>query len=293
MGTNELSSPSSPVHAIIFPFMSKGHTVPLLHFARILLHRHLAVTVFTTPANRPFVSQMVQDTAAAVIDLPFPHGIADIPAGVESTDKLPSISLFHAFASATSLMKPHFEHALRSLPRVTFMVSDAFLWWTLDSASKFGFHRFVFYGMSNYCHALYQEVIQSGFLGGPQPLDELVTLTRFPWIRVSKNDFDLSFRSQDHMFFNKVRLTAFNSYGRIVNSFYELEPDFADFVNREMSLKSWSVGPLCLAAKLGPIRKTELESNQIKKPVWVKWLDQKLEEKSSVLYVAFGSQINI
>ncbi|KAE8648911.1 hypothetical protein Csa_008442, partial [Cucumis sativus] len=59
--------PKSPVdsdsqylhpHIAIFPFMAKGHTIPLLHLLCLLRRRfpHLSLTIFTTPANRPFTS---------------------------------------------------------------------------------------------------------------------------------------------------------------------------------------------------------------------------------------------
>jgi hypothetical protein len=84
--------------------------------------------------------------------------VADIPVGIESTDKLPSMSLFYLFAKATKVMQLDFENALLTLPRVSFMVSDGFLWWTIESASKFNIPRFVFYGMSYYSMSLWRNI---------------------------------------------------------------------------------------------------------------------------------------
>lgn len=36
------------------------------------------------------------------------------------------------------------------------------------------------------------------------------------------------------------------SFGVIVNSFYELEPDYADYVRTEVGKKAWLVGPVSL-----------------------------------------------
>ncbi|KAJ1378774.1 UDP-glycosyltransferase family, conserved site [Sesbania bispinosa] len=291
------SSTSTPPHVVLFPFMSKGHTIPLLHFARLLLCRDVTVTVFTTPANRPFIAESLNGTAITIITLPFPDKISpDIPAGRESTDKLPSMSLLHEFANATDAMQPHFEQVLETLlPRVTFMVTDGFLWWTQQSAAKFGIPRFACYGMNCYSVCLTREAIRSGILHGSQPDDELVPLTTFPWIRLCKEDFDSSFRNPEptspgHVFNMKTTSATVNSYGMLVNSFYELEPTFVDYMNTESPPKSWCVGPLCLAeAEQAP--KSYPEPGM--KPKWVRWLDQKLEEKCSVIYVAFGSQAEI
>lgn len=269
--------------------MSKGHTIPLLHLARLLLHRRLAVTIFTTPANRSFIAQSLADTAISIIDLPFPQNLADIPAGIESTDKLPSISLFHSFANATKLMQPDFERALETLPRVSFMVSDGFLWWTLESASRFDIPRFVFSGMCNYSIAVFRAVAEKRLLFGPESDDELITVTPFPWIKVTRNDFDqplteLEPKGIKFEFLMNTVITTVNSLGIISNSIYDLEPFFVDYSNREWIPKVWCVGPLCLAEP------PKVPQN---KPTWLQWLDQKLDQGKSVLYVAFGSQAEI
>ncbi|KAK7255223.1 hypothetical protein RIF29_28629 [Crotalaria pallida] len=246
--------------------MSKGHTIPLLHFARLLLLRHnTAVTVFTTPKNRPFVAHSLHGTGASIVTLLFPT-TTDIPAGVESTDELPSISLFHKFAYSTEAMQPHFEHALQhTLPRPNFMVTDGFLWWTLQSATKFSVPRFVYYGISCYSNCILREVLRSGILGGPQPNDELVELTRFPWIKICKEDIESEFKNRDpnsvvYQFNMKVISATAISYGMVVNSFYELEHVFVDYLNNESSPKSWCVGPFCIAE---PASKIYAQSGQL------------------------------
>ena len=288
-----ISGDTQPHHVVLFPFMSKGHTIPLLHLARLLLQRRLTVTIFTTPANRPFISESLNNTTAFILDLPFSHNVTDLPAGIESTDKLPSMSMFPSFANATKLMQPDFERALQNLPRVNFMVSDGFLWWTLESASKFNIPRFVFYGMCYYSCCVSRAVAIDRLLFGLQSNDELITVPPFPWIKVTRNDFELPI-SEGQLKGRKFEFTketviaaSLNSYGIIFNSFYELEPLFDDYWNRECTPKAWSVGPLCLAEP--PKGRTEPHN----KPKWVQWLDKKLDQGSSVLYVAFGSQAEI
>ena len=66
MATAEAARPAAPAgfgldHVVVFPFMAKGHTIPLLHLASALAARHgdgggggLRVTVLTTPGNLAF-----------------------------------------------------------------------------------------------------------------------------------------------------------------------------------------------------------------------------------------------
>ncbi|XP_028078922.1 uncharacterized protein LOC114280746, partial [Camellia sinensis] len=103
--------------------------------------KQTTVTMFTTMANRPFFSASLADTGASIVDLPFPENINGLPAEVESTDELPSMSLFVPFANATKHIQPDLEKALEALSNVTCLISDGFLSWTLESATKFGIPR--------------------------------------------------------------------------------------------------------------------------------------------------------
>ncbi|CAI0455364.1 unnamed protein product [Linum tenue] len=288
-------------HAVLFPFMSKGHTIPILHLARLLLRRQISLTVFTTPANRPFIAtSLPAGAAASIIELPFPHDIPEISAGVESTDKLPSVdSLFPHFALATERIRPDFESALENLrPRPSFMVSDGFLWWTQDSSAKFGIPRLVFYGMSNHAGSVSRAAAVDRLLLGSESDDELISVTQFPGVKVCKSDFEEWARKPNpegpHFdFVLKSVAASSRSYGYMMNSFYELESVFSDHLNGLGKQRYYSVGPLCLADvdEINGGKEAVLAAKL--KPAWIQWLDEKLAEGKSVLYVAFGSQAEI
>ncbi|KAG2323207.1 hypothetical protein Bca52824_016420 [Brassica carinata] len=275
--------------------MSKGHTIPLLQFARLLLcHRRkkptitVSVTIFTTPKNEPFVSEFLSDTPEIkVISLPFPEKITGIPPGVESTDKLPSMSLYVPFTRATKLLQPFLEESLKNLPEVSFMVSDGFLWWTSESAAKFKIPRLVFYGMNSYAVAVAVSAFKHKLFTEPETESntEAVTVPDFPWIQVKKCDISHGFQSGEAAeLIIDQRMSTITSHGLLVNSFIELESTFVDYNNNSGRPKSWCVGPLCLTDRLKQERA---------KPAWVHWLDRKLEEGRPVLYVAFGTQAEI
>lgn len=190
-------------------------------------------------------------------------------------------------------MQPDFERALETLPRVIFMVSDLFLWWTLESASRFNITRFVYSGMSYYSITVSRAVAQNRLLFGPESDDEQITVTPFPWIKITRNDLEPLFREPEPKgpefeFVMNAVVSAGNSHGYMFNSFDELEPVFCDYWNRECTPKAWSVGPLCLAE---PVPKVRPEAHN--ESTWMKWLDKKLDQGNSVLYVAFGSQAEI
>ncbi|ESQ41452.1 hypothetical protein EUTSA_v10015356mg [Eutrema salsugineum] len=305
------SSSSPDHHVVLFPYMSKGHTIPLLQFARLILrHRRvisgsddgegpsISVTVFTTPKNQPFVSNFLSDVTITsssinIISLPFPENITGIPPGVESTDKLPSMSFYVPFTRATKYLQPFFEETLQDLPKVSFMVSDRFLWWTSESAARFEIPRLAFFGMNSYAPALFSSVLVHQLFTKPEIVKsdtEPVTVPDFPWILVKKCDFPSIFTDPDQSgpdfeLFMDQTVSTKKSHGVIVNSFYELESTFVDFGMRAKDEpKPWCVGPLCLVDTPKP------DSD---KPSWIHWLDRKRVEGRPVLYVAFGTQAEI
>ncbi|XP_010475901.1 PREDICTED: UDP-glycosyltransferase 90A2-like [Camelina sativa] len=287
------------VHVVLFPYLSKGHMIPMLQLARLLLSHSYAgdisVTVFTTPLNRPFVAESLSGTKATIVDVPFPENVPEIPPGIECTDKLPALSsLFVPFTRATKSMQSDFERELMSLPRVSFMVSDGFLWWTQESARKLGFPWIVFLGMNCASTSILDSVFRNQLLSKVKSDTEPVSVPEFPWIKVRKCDFvkdmfapkpttDPGFK------FIIDQVTSMNqSQGIIFNTFDDLEPVFLDFYKRKRELKPWALGPLCSVNNF-----LEGEVEEKVKPSWMKWLDKKRDKGCNVLYVAFGTQAEI
>ncbi|EOA39308.1 hypothetical protein CARUB_v10012329mg [Capsella rubella] len=282
------------VHVVLFPYLSKGHMIPMLQLARLLLSHSYAgdisVTVFTTPLNRPFVAHSLSGTKATIVDVPFPNNVPEIPYGVECTDKLPALSsLFVPFTRATKSMQSDFERELMSLPRVSFMVSDGFLWWTLESARKLGFPRLVFLSMN--CAST---SILDSLLSKVKSETEPVSVPEFPWIKVRKCDFVKDMFSPKpstdpgfKLILDQVTSMS-QSQGIIFNTFDDLEPVFIDFYKRKRELKPWTLGPLCDVYNF-----LEDEVEEKVKSSWMKWLDEKRDKGCIVPNVAFGSQAEI
>ncbi|XP_073127163.1 UDP-glycosyltransferase 90A1-like [Henckelia pumila] len=276
-------------HFAIFPFLSQGHTIPLLYLSRLLRRRSVVVTLFTTAGNSQSIRASLQDIDVSIIELPFPQNIDGVPPGVENTDKLSFGSSFLPFARATEQMRESFEKALETLqPPVSCVVSDSFLWWTLKSAQKIGVPRLSFFGMGNFSATMYQILGRFSPHAGVDSVDEHFPMTDFPEVKLTRNDFDPPFGDfnpsgpfVDFMMGNLIALSM--SDGLLVNSFYELESRYADYWNKNLGPKAWNIGPLCLAAE---ISKSESAG-------YPQWLDEKLEKREPVLYVSFGTQAEI
>ncbi|XVF36317.1 hypothetical protein REPUB_Repub19eG0047800 [Reevesia pubescens] len=79
---------------------------------------------------------------------------------------------------------------------------------------------------------------------------------------------------------HKIEESAKNSYGIVVNSFYELEKDYVDHCKNVIGNRTWPVGPLWLYN-----RENNVDKNQ--HSILMNWLDSQVH--NSVLYISFGS----
>ncbi|VAI32089.1 unnamed protein product [Triticum turgidum subsp. durum] len=159
-------------HVAIFPFMARGHTIPLTHLAHLLLRRRLAtVTFFTTPGNAAFVCAALPD-GVDVVELPFPDGDGHASQGAENVEGVASASSFATFAEATSALRPRFEEALAAMrPPATLLVADAFLYWTGESAGALGVPRLSFLGTSAFAHVMREAFVRDKPGCGPPQCD--------------------------------------------------------------------------------------------------------------------------
>nr|XP_043636967.1 UDP-glycosyltransferase 90A1-like [Erigeron canadensis] len=281
---------STPPHFVIFPFMSKGHAIPLLYLARILANRHISVTIITTPSNYTNTKTTLENDPIIIINIPFPENIPDAPPGVEVIDKLPSMSTFINFVNATEHLKPRFEEVVSSLPHATCIISDGFLFWTQESAEKLGIPRLMFYGMNIFSMTISNIKEKFKPHATVSSDDELFSIPGFPRIKLTANDFERLWSDLDPKdpmldLLVKTEKAMVRSNGMVVNSFYELESEFNDYWNRNFEPKAWLVGPFCVAKPQAPKR--------VKRPTWIEWLDKKLLENEPVIYVSFGSQAEV
>lgn len=145
--------------------------------------------------------------------------------------------------------------------------------------------------MNTYFSAVAKSIMENGLYSKLGAKDELIQVPQFPWIKVRKDEFDTVFFDMTDPQDPKTdfNVKCFNattmSYGLLVNSFYEVEQPFLDYLNSSSKPKSWCVGPFCLAEKP--------RMERLDKPMWTKWLDEKWDEGKPILYVAFGSQAEI
>ncbi|KAF0903013.1 hypothetical protein E2562_022638 [Oryza meyeriana var. granulata] len=285
-------------HVIIFPFMAKGHTLPLLHFAAALSvhHKSLHVTLLTTPANLAFSRSRLPDSVH-LVEIPFPS-LPPLPAGVESTDALPCPSLYPTFLRATALLREPFAQFMASLPSPPLvLVSDFFLGFTHGVAADAGVRRLVFHGMSCFAMAICKSLIVSSPAGvehggspfhvSGMPEHVMITAEEIPSSIAKFTDLD---DPVTRFLIDDVGLSDVRSWGILVNSFAAVDGDFVAPVESfyEAGARAWLVGPLFLAAGDTPERDEENDPEGC-----LAWLDERAGRPGSVVYVSFGTQAHV
>nr|KAF0901985.1 hypothetical protein E2562_011814 [Oryza meyeriana var. granulata] len=291
-------------HVVVFPFMAKGHMIPLLHFATALAAHHgdeLRVTLVTTPANLAFARRRLPPSSVRVVTIPFPAH-PDLPAGVESTSALPSPSLFPAFLRATALLREPFAAFLASLPSPPLvLVSDFFLGFTQRVADDAGVRRLTFNGMSAFSLALcFTLATRRPFVGvedGAElhvpgfPEDVRITADEVPDAVVEGENLD---DPVTQFLVDEVRDWEHRSWGVLVNSFAALDSDYAAILETFYlpSSRAWLVGPLFLAASESPETKQQDDDDDDEEGC-LRWLDERAGRPGSVVYVPFGTQVHL
>ncbi|CAM0951208.1 unnamed protein product [Alopecurus aequalis] len=271
-------------HVAIFPFMARGHTIPLTHLAHLLLRRRLAsVTFFTTPGNAAFVRGLLP-AGVDVVELPFPS-----PQDAENVEGIASESSFAAFAEATLALRPRFEEAVASMrPAVSLLVADAFLYWTGASSAALGVPRVSFLGTSAFAHVMRGMFVRDmpgldGTCGG------IYTVPEFPHIQFVLADIPpitIPMIALDA----KMAMAVAGSRGVIMNTFHELESRYIEHWNRHVGPRAWPIGPLCLVRESSTVVDDHAQDT---KPSWLLWLDEKAAAGESVVFVALGTLLAV
>ncbi|XP_074294766.1 UDP-glycosyltransferase 73B1-like [Silene latifolia] len=291
-------------HAIIFPFMAQGHTIPLLDLAKVMSFRGVKVTIITTPSNAKEISAhfgpgFSSTISTHVIEFPVVDGL---PLGCENTKELTSDDQRLPFLRATLMLKQPFESYLRDLlergDRPICAICDYFVGWAITVSASFNIPGILFNGMGVLSSKIGRTVLLNDeYMRTLMNGEKLETLSGlvcpFPLIL---DDFPLfkNMNTPSMKFFKENGDGGANRtcWGVLCNSFEELEGDFISALEDSYgrsSVKVWCVGPLLLYDDQEE-NKTSL-NDQFN--LYQSWLDEQHERKDGVIYVSFGTQSQI
>ncbi|KAM7474130.1 hypothetical protein LguiB_021373 [Lonicera macranthoides] len=183
-------------------------------------------TIITTPLNSPAFSTF-SEIELQILD--FPSATAGLPEGVENLNHCTTDEMRIKFFMGTALLQELLERLLGEL-RPNYLVADMFFPWATHAASRFGIPR------------LDVESDSEPFVLPTIPHEIKLLQTQIPQHEREENNNDFI------ELLNQVRGFDLESYGVIVNSFFELEPDYANHCRNVLKKKVWHIGPLSLFA---------------------------------------------
>uniref|UniRef100_A0A5B7B9C1 Glycosyltransferase n=1 Tax=Davidia involucrata TaxID=16924 RepID=A0A5B7B9C1_DAVIN len=274
------------LHVVFFPLMAHGHMIPTTDMARLFAIRGVKTTIITTPLNAPLFARTIERNRNLGIEINvkiigFPSEEAGLPQGLENLDAATSAEMSGKFFKATATLQQPLEHFLQQC-RPHCLVADMFFPWATEAAAKFGIPRLVFHGTSFFALCvsesprLYKRVFSDSESFIVPYLPDEIKLKRSQLRDHVDNGFT--------RLIDRAKQSDVKSYGVIVNSFYDLEPAYADHYQNVMGRKAWHIGPVSLCNK-----DTEDKAQRGKKASieCLKWLNSK--KPDSVVYVCFGS----
>ncbi|XP_024983884.1 UDP-glycosyltransferase 73C6-like [Cynara cardunculus var. scolymus] len=295
------SEPISRLHFLLIPLLAPGHTIPMIDMAKLLVQRpNVVVTIVTTPLNAirygPNLQQHINSgLPVRFLELPFPAAEAGLPEGCESADALPGLHLLPNFSVAIGMLQERLEQRFESLdPRPSCIISDRYMLWTADTATKYEIPRIIFDGMSCFkqlcTHHLYASKVLDGL-----PDSEPFVLPGLPHqIEITKvqlpqefNPVDLATREQ----LERAREPELRAYGLVINSFEELEQEYVNELKKLKNGRVWCLGPSSLINNNDFGKVIRGNGTSINEQRILNWLDSK--ESGSVIYVCFGSSSQV
>nr|WOB18973.1 Bet5OGT [synthetic construct]CAB56231.1 betanidin-5-O-glucosyltransferase [Cleretum bellidiforme] len=294
MGTH---STAPDLHVVFFPFLAHGHMIPSLDIAKLFAARGVKTTIITTPLNASMFTKAIEktrkntETQMEIEVFSFPSEEAGLPLGCENLEQAMAIGANNEFFNAANLLKEQLENFLVKT-RPNCLVADMFFTWAADSTAKFNIPTLVFHGFSFFAQCAKEVMWRYKPYKAVSSDTEVFSLPFLPHeVKMTRLQVPESMRKGEETHFTKrterIRELERKSYGVIVNSFYELEPDYADFLRKELGRRAWHIGPVSLCNRSIEDKAQRGRQTSIDEDECLKWLNSK--KPDSVIYICFGS----
>ncbi|KAL6218874.1 hypothetical protein ACLB2K_012081 [Fragaria x ananassa] len=286
------------LHIFFLPYMVQGHTLPLLDIAKLFASRSgVKSTIITTPVNAPLFSNSIETSKSSGLEIElviikFPSTEVGLPDGIENMKLVKTQETKEKFYKAITALEHQVEQLLDQ-HRPHCLVASTLFHWATNVAAKFGIPRLIFHGPGFFplCAAMSVTLYQPHLKVSSD--SESFVIPNLPHeIKTTRNELP-TFLTQNgetglYKLLETCREAEERSFGIIVNSFYELEPDYADHYRKVLGKKSWHIGPVSLCNKEEKdISGRGAEGSVDEVHECLNWLSSK--KANSVVYICFGS----
>ncbi|XP_061367895.1 abscisate beta-glucosyltransferase-like [Gastrolobium bilobum] len=266
------------VKMFFFPFVGGGHLIPMIDTARVFAS-HGAISTIITP---PLPSNTLQFQNSIKRDQQ-----SGLPITIHSLKlndpEHAHIDMFGGPMVDTSvLLEPLRQFLVEHRPDC--IVIDMFHRWAGDIVSELEIPRLVFTGNGCFSRCVHENIRRHVKLENLSSDSEPFLVPGLPHtIEMTMSQLPIFMRNPSQ-FPDRMKQMEEKSFGTVINSFYDLEPAYADYIRNELGKKAWLVGPVSLCNRNS---EDKAERGKLSTMDEKSWLNSK--EPNSVLYVSFGS----
>uniref|UniRef100_A0A803KVF3 Glycosyltransferase n=1 Tax=Chenopodium quinoa TaxID=63459 RepID=A0A803KVF3_CHEQI len=201
------------------------------------------------------------------------------------------------FVNSTYVLQESLEKVIEK-HKPNCLVADMFLPFATDVAAKFNIPRLVFHGTSYFSQCLMHAIFK--YEPHKQVLsdEEEFVIPHFPHeIKFITSQLHPSMRGLGDKQINDEMMKILSlakdaeerSFGFIINSFYELEPDYAEYYTKVMGRRAWHIGPVSLCNHGKEAKFQRGKDSSISEHECLEWLNTK--KARSVVYISHGSLV--
>nr|BBK15464.1 UDP-glycosyltransferase [Polygala tenuifolia] len=287
----------NPLKGCFIPHLALSHTFPMANIAKLFANRGVDATIVTIPYYYETLQKSIEQHVASgskiklqIMDFPLKE--FGLPEEVDIQELGTSFELQGKIFTTFYRLQHVFEKVLRD-QQPDFVVADMHCSWATDVSAELGVPRLVYHGRSYL--ALCAEYVLTQQFDAHKNIateDELFEVPNLPGKILMKRSEIPDFNGMPKGFINilnKIEESAQKSYGTLVESFDELEPEYADYYRNGMGRKAWSIGPIQLFNKEISGGSHQPDEGKQEHPC-LSWLDSR--SSHSVVYVSFGSLTN-
>lgn len=272
---------TAPVKMFFFPFVGGGHQIPMIDTARVFASHGAISTIITTPSNAThFHKSITRDQNSGH---PITIHTLTLPQNTDITD----IDMSAGPMTDTSILLEPLKHFLTTHHRPDCIVIDMFHRWAGDVVDELQITRLLFTGNGCFPRCVHENIRRHVQLENLSSDSEPFLVPHLPdRIEMTKSQLPIFFRNPSQ-FPDRMKQLEDKSFGTVINSFYELEPAYADYIRKGSGKKAWLVGPVSLRNRSKSDKTERGKLSTIDEESCLNWLNSK--EQNSVLYVSFGS----
>ncbi|XP_055815878.1 scopoletin glucosyltransferase-like [Solanum dulcamara] len=284
------------LHVYFLPIMAPGHMIPCVDMARQFAKHGVKVTIITTPLNASKFSKTIQKdrelgSDISIRTIEFPCKEVGLPEGCENLASTTSAEETLKFIKAMYLFQQPVEQFMEE-DHPDCIIAGIYFPWTLDVAAKMGIPRLAFNGSGLLPVCAYHCLMEhKPHLKVESETEEFIIPGLPDTIKMSRQQLPENLKEEKETpmtaIINDILRAEASSYGAIVNSFYELEPNYVKHFREVEGRKVWHVGPVSLCNKDNEDKTQRGQDSSFCEKHCLDWLNTK--EPKSVIYICFGS----